>query len=747
MAEEKGFFENLLDKGILRAQRLGKVLQTGTEAAKNTIKKQASKEIEAIKLEAERLDLSPEHIKEITDPSLKLENSKLLFKVYANALERKLFSMIKSIDTEEKFSFYDKLADKIIDDRKKIEDIYGVKYAKKVNELPYHLRDMYADVPEETKFKFIDILSHRASLKLSDLDPNMTKEQATVIAAVAPLLMKTENNYTDKDILTGNIFRDKEGKLLPAEKMLKMTNDYFQSLALMEENGQKIPVPNFKFTDWKKDIIALEKLSLEITGKPNDILKTLPLYLNDMAFDFVHKTKWLPEARRQYLDAIENDQRDLERAINDALGDKNADELTAKEISEIAESIKENNKNINFDKEYIEDFIRAVAVYGEEEFDPTIQKDFRKLNPMEKHDYKVIERKAEVYFELAQRKDNNPLEGDTYNFNGQKIEFKNNNIKITNKDKKEYTFTLDEFNKKTPEEQQKFLKDISYVAVNGLTQKESFNRAEQEKEIDKEFERQKAIERRKESHKRDSIEIKVGAEKDIAQLEEKIRKGTGMENIVVVLKKNELQVRSGYKDKDKSLKFKFREEKPELKDNNFYKDETFVDNTKMESDMEFIENLFKDFTKKYTPEKIDKALEVSASKDVQNFLNKNRLEGKVDISLDLEKLKKENPEFAKTINEVIPNAIAVRVFEGNLGIVTSNNAKNIEDRRLGMIFFDKNANFKIEGADKNLNKLKINHKEENEKINQIKSSLLKAVGNEMKSLEHAQSVNRDSSAR
>ena len=64
-----------------------------------------------------------------------------------------------------------------------------------------------------------------------------------------------------------------------------------------------------------------------------------------------------------------------------------------------------------------------------------------------------------------------------------------------------------------------------------------------------------------------------------------------------------------------------------------------------------------------------------------------------------------------------------------------------------MIFFDKNANFKIEGADKNLNKLKINHKEENEKINQIKSSLLKAVGNEMKSLEHAQSVNRDSSAR
>ena len=307
---------------------------------------------------------------------------------------------------------------------------------------------------------------------------------------------------------------------------------------------------------------------------------------------------------------------------------------------------------------------------------------------MEKYDYKVIERKAEVYFELAQRKDNNPLEGDAYSFNGQKIEFKNNNIKITNKDKKEYTFTLGEFGKKTPEEQQKFLKDISYVAVNGLTQKESFNRAEQEKEIDKEFERQQTIERRKESHKRDSIEIKVGAEKDIAQLEEKIRKGTGMENIEVVLKKNELQVRSGYKDKDKSLKFKNREEKPELKDNNFYKDETFVDNTKMESDMEFIENLFKDFTKKYTPEKIDKALEVSASKDVQNFLNKNRLEGKVDVSIDIEKLKKENLEFAKTINEVIPNAIAVRVFEGSLGIVTSNNAKNIEDRRLGMIFFD-----------------------------------------------------------
>lgn len=738
--ENRGFFTRQLDNMFSLADRIRRIAA-----------EQRSKEREAILQDARRLDMTVEQIKELSDPDIAIEQAKALYDINRYYIDRKLFGIVKSVDAlnqqirdiigkreeQSNKSFIARCAeaaeDKLIMSMDEKEKNFRVRYEEKVRELPQDQRAKYAAVPEEVKLQFIDILSHSPTIKLNDLDANMTKEQARVISATARLYLKRAGKkYNKEDVLTGKLFRDKDtGKLPDAKTMLDMVNKDFRGLAVtVGENGRIVPNPHFKWWKYKKDIINLERLSLEITKQPNEMLAKLPLRdLNDMAFDWNHML-WKNAAKKEYMDLIEPQQKRLENAIDDILGERKPDELSMKEISNLAENIKKNNPEITFNKEYVEDFYRAVYVYGEDTFDPLMQEQYRKQNPVQNYDKDLIMRKAEVYFEMAESgAEENPFENEKYNFDGQTLEFKDGVIKITNNDKKEYTFKIEDLKEKTPDEKEKYLKNLAFVAINGCTEKEAFERYEKEKELDKEFEAKNIYNQKRDAHKRDSIENIIGAKEDVERLENALMnpknpkdEKNAFKDIAIVLKNNTIQVRSIFEGKECSLKYDFRKG-GEIKNNNFFKSDKIN-----EGKINLLKKELDKFFKEWTPEKIDKGLEIGHSKEVSKYIQNN-----FSAQFDINKLKEGDPKFAKTIASIAPNAITIRTFDnGDIGIVTSNRAQKPEDLRYGMITFDKEGHFNIKGSDKNLNELKNNRKgQENEKINELKRSLIGAIGKEL----------------
>ncbi len=734
---EKGFFEKQVDRLFRTAHEKALIADALVKEGKknnNKIINQLSNEHAAYLKSAKELDISPEHIAEMANPKLKLNQLRCLFKINKYFLERALFRNIKDIDIAEK------LIDKIVEDRRKVENEFGIDYAKKVTELPYHLRDMYADVPESVKFHFIDILSQSSKIKISDLDPKMTAEQANVIATVAPLYLKrARTEYSPKEVLTGNIFRDKDGKLPSAEEILEMANKDFRGLAMVksEYDGQEHINPRFNWKDYKKEIKNLEALSFEITGKANPMLEKLAFETNDMAFHFNLTKIIVPKIENKYFKQKSAEKDTFEDKMDKFLEGSDLTDFTAKDIKDVAKAFKDNNLDVNFSNEYIEDYIRAVHIDRVDfDFNESTQKAYRIEHPIENFDTEHMSKNAVMFFSFVKFKDGlseeerDSFTNKSYDYNGNKVEFGKDGkdaIEITDKEGNVHTFEAKDYLEADKETKKNILNDIAFLSIHGRTQEQAVENADNERKLDEEYKKQEEYNKKKELHKRDSLENKTNLTNEIKQLEDDIKAKTGMQNVVVVLKKNEIQLRNVYEGKDKSLKLNFRDKDAKIKDNDFFKGETFADDTKRKDDLKTVEDLFKDFTQnKVTPEVLDQKLEQAASKEVAFYLKDNKAQ-----QFDIETIKKSNSDIEKQFNNLIPNAVGAYVFEnGKIGISTFNKGKTHEQNRFGLILFDKQGKFEIKGADKNLNNLKTNQKDQKQAINDIKKLLVTSLQKE-----------------
>ena len=631
-------------------------------------------------------------ILKLLNPKHTLEQTMSIFRCLKDNVSLTVLNGVKNYDEAQK------AVNNALERLGREEKARGVSFQENLSYLSPERAFEYSQLSEDKKLEITKILGVDPRVKLSDIDERnpdfikLTKGQLSLIGTFGHLY----HFKSPFDIMSGNIFKvaDHEGNI-KMQSQEQMLNTIAHDLMGMYGNN-----PIRVFNKHYQDIINLERLSIEITGKPNEYLTMLAHNPSEFGLD-ARQAHDLCEAEVGLLkEHLTNNKIKVDQKIFDEYN-KNG-ELKTKSYKELEQISKKLSKECDRPQDEIMHKLQKYALVSSNTFLENGKvfdaNNYDKLNirsQIEKHIDDIAHGTGENY---------------QINNGNYKIDFSENGLSITSHGKT-IELSQDELknlsNEKNASEKFEKVNDLVHFAQSGETREDitKKNAETVKKETAKETVEQRSS--REAEDKKSSVIQKLNNQElnnDVEKFKQDIMEKTGLQNLnVVITPGGKLEVRSQNLGPASALVYDPRKDSPEVQNRENFLEQSGKTNT--EEILGSINQSFADFSQKWNPDvikteskKIDVERDNATIRSLgvkQNYYINSNNSIELGINDDLKK-----------IADICPTAKAVIISEnGKVGIVFEDRTDDKFGTQFGMIEFGKNG-FDVIGNGQDIDKLK-----------------------------------------
>ena len=576
------------------------------------------------------------------------------------------------------------------------EKARGVSFQDNLSYLSPERAFEYSQLSEEKKIEITKILGVDPRVKLSDIDERnpdfikLTKGQLSLIGTFGHLY----HFKSPFDIMSGNIFKvaDYEGNM-KMQSQEQMLNTIANDLMGMYGNN-RIRVFNRNY----QDLIRLEQLSIEITGKPNEILTKMAHNPDAYGLD-PRQARDLREAEIGLLkEHLASNVVKAEQKIFDEYNKNN--ELRTKSYKELEQISKKLSKEFDRPQEEMMHKLQKYALISSNTF-------LENGKTFDANDYDKVNIRSQMEKHFS---DVTNGIGENYQINNGdfKIDFSENGLSITSHGQ---TISLSQneikelSGEKNASERFEKISDLIHFAKSGETREDiaKKNADTVKKEVAQETVEHRNM--REMEDKKSSIIQKlnnVELNRDVEKFKQSIEQQTGLQNLnVVITPGGKLEVRSQNLGPASALVYDPRKNTPELQNRENFLEQSGKSNEVLGN----IQPLFEDFSQKWNPDVIKtESKKIDVEKDNAEISNLSvaqiyYLNSTDSMALGIN-------DDLKKISAMCPTATAVAVSEaGKVNVIFEDNSDSRFGKQLGVIEFDNNG-FHAIGNGQDIDRLK-----------------------------------------